>query len=323
MEALIDGGFCNTRLTAKTGRPEVAESGVDTWRLLRRFDDDRDLQRVEKLARAREVRDAIDGHRWGLVPGRGLLWIEGHPSVDGLASPGLLSSCLERSLEQLGDAGVPLGRDAGIGRLDLTATLRFADRRQGAAFLAAVAKVDVPRCKPAIYGSPPETVYLLAERSGAKLARIYCKGTESRTAPYGELVRLEDQRRFKGGSRLSTEAVVQNGEVLSNALFNRRFAPVALASEGVTIATADVLADRLAELVLEGRCSAAKGCRLLGFLVHGDRGMVPDRTARRWRAELRQLGLILADPMEDPLEVDVAAGVEAALEVWSRDAAPA
>jgi len=316
MQTATKDGFCNTVLTAKTGRPELTARGVDTWKLVRQLRTDREFTTAREAARDKTLIQSIENHRWGLTPGTGTLWFEGHPGVDNLADPADLPSALERVLDEARSAGIPVGDDHGVGRLDLTADLRFDNRWEGLAFLDALAHLDLPRTKPAIYGRPPETVYLLAKRSGKKLARVYDKGRQARSALPGELIRFEDQRRFRGGARLPAEAVVQNPEVMSF-FFQSRFAPVAASSEGVTIATAEVLADRISELVASGEVSPAKGCRLLGFLMHGDRVALPERTARRWRSELRELGLVLADPLDDDLVVDVAGGVEEALAGWS------
>jgi hypothetical protein len=57
---------------------------------------------------------------------------------------------------------------------------------------------------------------------------------------------------------------------------------------------------------------------MLGFLLlQGTPGAYRRTTVWRRRRELRAHGLVLVDPIEDPIDVDLAAGVEAALEAWS------
>jgi len=260
--------------------------------------------------------DKVAGHRVGVLPGHRMLWAEGHPAVEGLAPPATLHRAEQQLLDALADAGLPVGRAGGIGRLDQTVTLEFDDPREGLCFLAGIAAVDVPRLKPAVYGRPPETVYLLAEKTGRKLARVYDKGVESNIAPPGRLVRLENQSRFGKQSRMSSETI--SSPEVSEALFKARFAPVAASCEGLTAATLPVLAEHLRERVRDGKMTAREAERLGGFLLVGGEGYSRPTRWRR-RRELREHGLVLADPLTDPIEVDLAEGVEAALAAWAGD----
>lgn len=311
----------NSHLAAKNGRPSAVEVGIDTWRIVRYLDDDRELRKAcVRVGPAGILPEKVAGHRVGVLPAHRMLWAEGHPAVEGLAPPATLHEAEERLLDALADAGLPVGRAGGIGRLDQTVTLEFDDPREGLCFMAGIAAVDVPRVKPAVYGRPPETVYFLAERSGRKLARVYDKGAESNTAPPGRLVRLENQSRFGKEARMSSETI--SSSQVSESLFKARFAPVAASCDGLTAATLPLLAERVADKVADGKMTYRQAERLIGFLVlKGQKApRYAPRTERRRMAELREHGLVLADPLTDPIEVDLADGIEEALAAWTRDA---
>lgn len=326
MEAVSSVGLCNTQLTAKNGRsPAVEEWGIDTWRLGRYLDSDEDLGRAVRFLHGRTFQK-VEGHSLGVMPDRRFLWIEGHPAVDGLAPPKTLRTEQDRVLAGLEDHGLPIGRQGGIRRFDQTVTLRFQEPAEGMAFLQGMAAVDVPRTKPASYGRPIETVYLLGlgRKTRRVLARCYDKGIEAGTARRGELIRLENQTRCsKDSADYINPETMSEFHHLAGSHFAHRFAPVAESVNGVHAATAPVLADRVAELIADGRMSASKGTRLLGYLVAGQRldGSVPERTLRRWRHELREYGLVLVDPLADQIDVDLGDALWAAVEAWSGDAA--
>lgn len=329
-EAKKEVECCNTHLTAKTGRPPVAvESGVDTWRLVRYLDDDRDLDRAVARCDGRGSRapEKVAGHVVGVIAGYRMLWMEGHPAgvvnPSNLAHTAALPAAEESLLGALADEGIPVGRDAGVGRLDLTTTLRFSDGAAGTTFLAGLAALDVPRTKPKVIGrlDAPETVYRLAERSGRLLSRAYDKGLEANTAPRGELIRLEAQTRYTKEARMPVHAFAQHPDIASSQ-FTRRFAPVAESADGLTAATLPVVQERVRELVTGGDITARQGERLLGYLaLQGEKGVYSMRTRRRRRQELREAGLVLGNPMLDPIEVDLGDALDAALEAWSDEAA--
>lgn len=325
VSALQRVGFCNTQLEVRSDPPTVEEWGVDTWRLSRYLDDDQDLRRAVRLLDGRTFQK-VEGHAVGVLPDRRMLWLEGHPAVDGLAAPRTLQEAEERVLRGLHDLGLPSGRDGGLRRFDSTATLRFAEPAQGLAFLAGMAGVDPPRMKTAVYRGVfghPETVYLIGPgRSRRVLGRCYDKGIESGRAPRGELVRLECQTRLqKDAAQYFTAEAMTKHEQLVGHHFQHRFAPVALSADGVHVATAPVLADRLAQLSSQGRVTPAAAERLAGYLLVGERLPLSDSTRKRRRAELRRHGLVVADAMRDEVGVDLGAALDAALEAWSADAA--
>lgn len=313
------GGPSNSHLADKTVRPDrlgAVESGVDTWRLARYLDRDVDLDQAVALCSVLTGSgglhpEKIAGHRVGVLPGHRMLWMEGHPAVEGLAQPSDLAAAEKRLHEAIAAANLPIGRDAGCGRLDSTVTLAMPDSSTGLAFLAGLAVVDVPRSKPAVYGRPPETVYFLSEVGGRKLARAYDKGLESKTAPRGLRIRLEAQTRYTKEAR---RAVNDLDPARS---FSKRFTPVAEATDGLTAATFPVVADRVAELVQDGRLTTLQAEKLLGYLALQGRMPIHPRTRRRRRRELRRHGLVLVDPLEDPVDVDLGEALDAALAAWS------
>jgi hypothetical protein len=255
--------------------------------------------------------ESVAGHRVGVVPGHRMLWMEGHPAVEGLARPRDLVAAQERVLAALDAADLPAGRDGGCARLDTTVTLGTPDRETGLALLAGFAVVDVPRTKPVVWGRPPETVYWTAWASGKTLARAYDKGLESNLAARGRMIRLEAQTRYTKEARRAVT------DLEPAQTFTKRFTPVAEATEGLTAATFPAVADRVAELVQEGRIKPLAASRLIGYLALQGRMAMPGRTRRRYRHELRELGLVLVDPLEDPVDVDLGEALDAALAAWS------
>lgn len=244
------------------------------------------------------------------------MWIEGHPRPGGLAAPGSLTGAEEGLSSALRELGLGCIEDRGVSRLDTTVTLRFADAQEGRAFLAATAVLDYPRAKVATWGRPLETVMIKAERSGKTLARIYDKGVESGSAPPGELIRLEDQRRFATSARFKVGHVSE----MCKPIFESRFAPVAASTEGLHAATLPVVSERLRAQVREGDMDYRTAERLAGYLLlQGGQRVAPDRLGRRRRSELREHGLVVSEPMEDPIDVDLSEAISAALAAWGDD----
>lgn len=313
-------GSCNTQPTAKNGHP--TEAGIDTWRLVRYLDDDRDLQRALSLCEDAGRGLALSqlrprDHVVGLLPGHRMLWIEGHPVVDGLAHPTTLPQAARDVLGAVQEVGFPLGRDGGVARCDGTVTLGFDDRKQGIAVLQGVAALDFPRSMPVVYGKPPQTVYIAAERSARRLARVYDKGLETSTAAPGSLVRFENQVRYSKELRRVVEDV-DLGHVRHR--YEKRFGPMAKSAAGVTVASLPVLAARVADRVERGEMRYQEAERVLGFLALHQAGPargLPGRTMRRRRSELRDRGLVLADDFFEPVEVNLGDTIEAALAAWS------
>jgi hypothetical protein len=84
----------------------------------------------------------------------------------------------------------------------------------------------------------------------------------------------------------------------------------------VKVASLPVLTETIADQVESGMLATPKAARLLGYVAM--RSSVRDRfavrTARRYRAELRDMGLVLADGFYESVEVDLSAVLEEALE---------
>jgi hypothetical protein len=246
-----------------------------------------------------------------------MMFIEGHPAVDGLAHPAALPEAASDVLRAVREAGFPVGRDAGVGRADGTVTMGFEDRRRGVAVLQGVAALDFPRSKPIVYGKPPQTVYVASERGARRLARIYDKGLESSVAPAGRLVRFENQVRYSKQLRRVVEDV-DLGHVSGR--FRARFEPLAKSASGVSVASMPVLAAAVADRVASGEIAFRQAERLLGFMtLHqaGCRRGVSRSSLQRRRRELRAAGLVLADDFFEPVEVNLGDTIEAALAAWN------
>jgi hypothetical protein len=313
-------GSCNTQLSDKFVAP--LEAGIDTWRLVRYLDNDRDLQRALSLCEdagrglalcPKRPRD----HVVGVLPSHRMLWIEGHPAVEGLAHPSALPEAALDVLDHVEDFGFPLGRDAGLGRCDGTVTLGFEEQSQGIAVLQGVAALDFPRSMPVVYGRPPQTVYIAGEKSAERKARIYDKGVETATAAPGLHVRFENQARYTKETRRLVEE--HDLDHVRNR-YNARFGPLAKAAQGVTVASMPVLAAEVADRVAAGDLRLQQAERMLGFmLLHqaGQRRGMHVRTVQRRRRELREQGYVLADDFYEPVSVNLGDTLEAALEAWS------
>lgn len=314
-------GCSNTQLGAKTGPPIATEAGVDTWKLVRYLDDDRDLERALSLCqdtgRGLALSDLRPSdHVVGVQPGYRMLFAEGHPAVEALAHPSTLPEASERVLRSLEAVGFPLGRDAGLGRVDGTVTLSFETPNHGLAVLQGVAALDFPRSMPVVYGKPPQTVYIAGERTGSRKARIYDKARESLLGPPGSLVRFENQVRYAKDTRRAVEEVDLNHV---RRRFEMRFGPMARSASGLTVASLPVIASTVAERVRSGDMTTRQAERLVGFMALHQAGhrTYPGRTMKRRRAELRAAGLVLADDFFEPVSVNLGDTIEAALAAWS------
>jgi hypothetical protein len=129
---------------------------------------------------------------------------------------------------------------------------------------------------------------------------------------------LENQTRYRKEARMSAQVHATAPEIAART-FEHRFAPLAASCEGITAATLPLLASHVADRVNSGAMTTRQAERLVGYLVLQNRtgAEYPARTSRRRRSELRKQGLVLADPLTDPIEVDLAEGLDAALAAWS------
>lgn len=358
----------------------IAGAGIDTWSPCWYVDrDGPGGAAMSELAvvpskRGKLLRSKVSGHTVGWHEGSGLMWAEGHPGalcgLEGLCAPKLLPDALAGLEEALREALVPVpyGRAVvdlygdrhdgagGVRRCDATVDWRAPDAAVGLAVLAGVAAVaaSAPRAQAEVRfckdGSGTiETVYLRGMGGVKVLGRWYDKGLQAGTAPRGELLRIEDQRRYPFGHRREVVELA-DGEYVRQS-FAQRFYPLWQASKGVTVAGQVVLLDKLAEAVKacgdecpdcgagpgrqcgHNRISEAKADRLAGWLLLSSRRdgkrlvvdggklasremMLSAATARRRRAELRDLGLVVADGLTiwQEVEVDLHAVIEEALE---------
>ncbi len=301
-------GASNTRPTAKNGRDTI-EAGVDTLRVLFSCGAASGKTLYPICDEAGEV---VATAQW--YPGLATIAVEGHPVRGKLASPWETQDAMFAWGRALVDQGH--ARDVSfraVSRLDSTATTVFEHGSAGVAFLQGMAALDWPRLKPVVYGKPPETVALTYRNSrGRIVARGYDTGLLRGGYERGEAIRLEDQRRFSSGRRPSD--VFARG--FARERFERRFLPLYKASRGVTVASVPVLAERVSTMVDRGELSPSTAARLLGFVaIQTDaRQRFAVRTARRYRAELRELGLVVADDFFEPIEVELSSVLEAALD---------
>lgn len=310
----------NSHLTVKSDRPvRPVEAGIDTWRGLRHLDSDAELRQACDLCPGGLHPQPVAGHRVGVIPGLRMLWFEGHPEVDGLGSPDKLHERETALLDTLADAGFPVGADRGLSRLDQTVTLEFAEPDAGLALLVGLSVVDVPRLKPGTEGRPIETVHWRGRGKSKRIrARAYDKGIESGSAERGRFIRLENQTRYTKEARMSARTHADQPRIASTQ-FHHRFAPVAESVDGLHAATVPVIADRLVDLSRRGVITWAAAERLAGYLLLQDKLKQSPSTQRRRRRELREHGLVLVDPLEDPIDVDMGEALDAALAAWATD----
>lgn len=305
-------GSCSTRPGATTGPPVAVEAGVDEWRVA--FG----TSIVSGPCGGFDLGPCWRG-QW--FPGVGVLTVEGHPAGPGaLAPPAGLPAAYQDVLDQLAEWGHVPTRLLGISRLDSTVTLRFSEARQGTLLLAGLAGLDWPAAeaiaRPAVW---PRSVAVVHPKGRSRQLRGYDKGQErgdvaAGTAEPGELIRLEAQWRFKGDRRPSV-AELSPDAVRSR--FESRFLPLYRSTKGVKIATLPTITAELADRAAAGDLTHRQVERLTGYLVLQDRRATccyPGRTAKRRRAELREQGLVAAPGFSEPVEVELASVLEAALD---------
>ena len=155
---------------------------------------------------------------------------------------------------------------------------------------------------------------MMSEGGKRVLGRWYDKGQETGDAPRGQWVRPEDQRRFTAQFRPTVESVASS--TLVRDAFVQRFTPLWKAAGGVRVGGMLDIAAKLAELQDEGVITAGQAERVAGFMVldAAECARCSRATDYRRRADLRELGLVLADGVLDEVDVDLAAILEDALE---------
>lgn len=320
-------------------------AGVDTWSPCWYVDPESTAARaMDALAtqptrRGRMIPEKIGSYRVGWFPAQQLVYAEGHPGGDGhLARAGELEDAMHDLRSNLADHGVQLpegnARDlwqpperrpglAGLRRLDLTVDLAVDRGVDGVALLAGMAALTAPRLQSQTTrersGRAVETVSWMGSRG--IVARMYDKGVESGSTARGEHLRLEAQLRYRSGERLDPASL--NAHHVRGR-FVERFQPLWQATKGVSVIGTLAAPQRLHELVQQGRITHAQAKRLTGHLVFEAMGLNAGearRTHYRHRAELRELGLVPADGVLEPVDVDVSAVLEACMdaETWGTD----
>jgi hypothetical protein len=167
----------------------------------------------------------------------------------------------------------------------------------------------LPYIKPAVYGNPIETVYLLDRRGrGRKLARAYDKGIESGTAERGHLIRLEEQSTFKSDRRPGLQ------HASARVLYKRRFAPVLETAAPLAVLDHSLALDQLCALLVSGQITDKRFDSLAAY-VHREARAIPTepRSARRKRQQLREMGIALTEQDPDSAPLDLAAVVGATI----------
>jgi hypothetical protein len=301
-DAVRQVGSSSTRPSLQPDTPRVTEAGVDTWRLLFRTTLDTPPESpIFDVGRYKA--------QW--FAGHSVLALEGHPSPEGLAEPWGLESAYQEVLQDLEEWGhVPTGF-AGLARLDSTVTQRM-DRSEGQAVLAGLAALDVPTCDPVVRGKPANSIAFVHVSGKRVLGRAYDKGREAGTAGAWELIRLEDQFRPASGKRPGRENF--HAEYVRGR-FHKRFVPLYRSARGVKVTGLPVIAKDVAERVHAGELDTRRAERMMGSLLLLSAGAPYSRsTYYKRRAELRDSGYVLADEFFTPVEVDLAAVLETALE---------
>jgi hypothetical protein len=243
--------------------------------------------------------------------GHGVLALEGHPSANGLAKPWGLEDAYQDVISVLREWGHVPTRFAGVARLDSTATLRMGSH-EGQAVLAGMAALDVPACHPVVRGKPAHSVGYVHAKGRRILGRAYDKGREAGIAGPFELIRLEDQYRPASGARPGRE---QFHAAYVRGRFHRRFMPLYRSARGVKVTGLPVIAREVAERIQAGELETRRAERMMGSLLLLSAGAPYSRsTYYKRRAELRDNGYVLADNFFTPVEVDLGAVLEAALE---------
>lgn len=306
-----EGGVCNTRPRPTSGTPTgVLEAGIDTMRALFLVDAFWDQTRAK--CAIRHNGGDVAGMRVGFLDGLDLLWAEGRPAellgmghalLPAAAVPDAHDALKRRLREHL---DVTYLRDEGLSRVDVTATIGMRTPAEGWAVLRGLAALDAPRRKPALYGRPPETVYLLAPTSGAVLERIYDRGVKHLTAAPGLEARFEAQTRYRRDRR---HAVGEWTMDRVRDTFRHRFEPLQASADGLRVASEATLRETVRELVASERVTPRQAELLLGHIGCESVGIRrPRSTVHRRRSELRRLGLAQALDGCDDDAVDVPLG---------------
>jgi hypothetical protein len=250
------------------------------------------------------VFDLGEGYVAQWFPEHALLAAEGHPAGRGtLAAPSALVGARERVDGLVDRFG---GSFVGVARADFTAGYRFEAQRDGRAWFAGMAAMQLPRCETTRRGTPVHSVWWTGAKGREVKGRAYDKGLERGIGEAFELARIEDQRRFRSGARPSLDEL-GDGEWCREQLASR-FAPLRKAVDGVKVAGIPVVAQAIADEARYGYRDVREAERLAGslLLLAGGAGEAYKRsTLYSRRAELREAGYVLADEWMEPVSVDL------------------
>jgi hypothetical protein len=313
----------------------VAAAGIDTWSPAWKLAEGTAIRRavaaeaVRPTARGRMLPDLVDGHRVVWFESAGLLAAEGHPEGDGvLASPDRLPEALARLSERLSDrlgAELPGAKRfeysdhgfEGVRRLDATVNIAPGSAARGLAVLAGVAAArPAGRIAPIVRREPGGRAIETITWAGTRgiVARVYDKGVESNSAPRGELIRLEDQRRWPSGHRRDVSELT--GAYVCEK-FRERFVPLWRASKGLRVVAMQDVAEKLAELVRGEEITPLQAKRVAAHLLFESAGIhLGSRTTRYRDRQLAEgIGLVVADGVLENVEVNLAEVLEPVLDV--------
>jgi hypothetical protein len=203
--------------------------------------------------------------------------------------------------------------DGRLGRLDLASELRFSHRGAGRAFLHALATMDVPWCKSRTDGRKGEgieTVSFHGTRGKTIYLRAYDKGVESGTAPPGQRIRVERQRRFRK-EREPALAEMTSAD-LHRMYVGREFSHLVDLPTAVVCNVPEAL-----DVLWQQAESWQQFERMAGYIVAGH-VIDYERTTRYDRAsELRRLGIAIDHTQLERVEVPVGRYLQTLAAVWA------
>jgi hypothetical protein len=306
----------------------VIAAGVDTWSPCWYAEPGSSLARAMRALATYRTRlawlfpERVGDYRVGWFSDHGLVFAEGRPGGEGLASAAELPLAMARLRRQLRDLGVPIAAvpSAGLRRLDVASDLWADSAAEGLAFLECVGSASLGPGKLAAYRSERciESV-LIKTRVGRTQARVYDKGVQSGRAPRGRWLRLEAQWRFPRATRIDLDAL---DAALLRERFARRFTPLWQAAGGFRLGGLSAVGERIAAAVAAGQLLPSRARSIAGYLVLAGAG-VPQgarRTTYEFERECRELGLSVSLLQSADRRLDVATILDECMapEVWQR-----
>jgi hypothetical protein len=208
-----------------------------------------------------------------------------------------------------------------LSRLDAAVTLRFSKPAHGSALLTGIAWIDVPRCKPVVYGKPIETVEIMSASGRRVVARAYDWGFHRDEAERGRLIRMESQDRFLRARQPHAEAIEPD---YARTCFRRRFESIRNVCD-LTVVGFPLLVELMQRRFRDGELTAREYERVVGFLAAEATGLAetsyPRSTFYKRRAEMRGLGIAVGPGLLEPTKVDVREVLDQALDTGKWDCA--